>query len=329
MKNITPSVILIFSHDNKIGDAVLLTSLVSPIKSAFPKTKIIVMAGRDNSVIWKNHPLIDKTYTLHSRNILTRLIFSLFIRHLHPTYGIVTSGENQGKSFSLMRKVARVENLIWVGTEPPEFKKLKDDSIQLGDWGSKHYLERCWEAINQLTGLGVKSYPEIYLPRASELFAYSYWMLNHVSGSKKIILNTSGSTADHQWSIPKIKGICYDILFEMNNIEIHIISKNSANHKDLKKAFGKEKLIKIIEFRKSVLDIAALIKDADLLISPNTSAIHFGSAFNTPTLAIYISEKTIVSWGSLSSKHINIVCIKSIENIENRAIIKNTKNILS
>jgi ADP-heptose:LPS heptosyltransferase len=159
MKNITPSVVLVFSHDNKIGDAVLLTSLVSPIKSAFPKTKIIVMAGRDNSVIWKNHPLIDKTYTLHSRNILTRLIFSLFIRHLHPTYGIVTSGENQGKSFSLMRKVARVENLIWVGTEPPEFKKLKDDSIQLGDWGSKHYLERCWEAINQLTGLGVKSYP--------------------------------------------------------------------------------------------------------------------------------------------------------------------------
>ena len=329
MKNNNPSVILIFSHDNKIGDAILLTSLVSPIKNAFPETKIIVMAGRDNSVIWKNHPLIDKTYTLHSRNILTRIIFSLLIRLHHPIYGIVTSGEHQGKSFSLVRKVSGVKNLIWVGTEPAEFKKLKGDSIFLGNWNSKHYLERCWKAIKQLTGSEEKSFPEIYLPAASETFAKRYWELNHVSGLKKIILNTSGSTLDHQWRMTKIKEICFEILSEINNVEIHIISKDNTHYNRLKENLGSEKLIKIIGFRENILDIAALIKDANLLISPNTFAIHFGSAFSTPTLAIYISEQTTVSWGSLSSKHINIVCKNSIENVENTALVKNTKTLLN
>jgi len=328
MKNITPSVILIFSHDNKIGDAVLLTSLVSPIKSAFPKTKIIVMAGRDNSVIWKNHPLIDKTYTLHSRNIVTRLIFSLLIRLRHPTFGIVTSGEHQGKSFSLMRKTAGVQNLIWVGTEPPEFKKLKNDSIFFGDWNSKHYLERCWKAIKQLTGSDKKSFPEIYLPKTSESFAERYLVLNHVNGSKKIIINTSGSTKDHQWSIPKIKEICSEILSGVNNIGIHIISKDNVDYQQLKETFGSEKMIKVIAFRKNILDIAALIKSADLLISPNTFAIHFASAFNIPTLAIYIYERTTVSWCSLSSNHINMLCKNSIENVENKTLVKNTKALL-
>lgn len=329
MKNNNSTVILIFSHDNKIGDAILLTSLVSPIKNAFPKTKIIVMAGRDNSVIWKNHPLIDKTYTLHSRNILTRITFSLLLRLGHPTFGIVTSGEHQGKSFSLMRKISGVKNLIWVGTEPPEFKKLKNDSVFLGDWNSKHYLERCWKAIKQITGSEKKSFPEIYLPKTSELFAKRYWELNHVGGSKKIILNTSGSTLEHQWSMSKVKGICTEILSRVKNIEIHIISKNNAHYKKLKATFGSEKLIKVIEFKKDILDIAALIKDANLLISPNTFAIHFGSAFSTPTLAIYISEQTIASWESLSTRHINIVCKKSIETVENAAIVKNTKILIN
>jgi len=329
MKNNNPSVILIFSHDNKIGDAILLTSLVSPIKNAFPETKIIVMAGRNNSVIWKNHPLIDKTYTLHSRNILTRIFFSLLIRFRHPTYGIVTSGEHQGKSFSLVRKISGVKNLIWVGTEPAEFNKLEGDCIFLGDWNSKHYLERCWKAIKQLTGSKEKSFPEIYLPIASEAFAKRYWEINNISGLKKIILNTSGSTLDHQWSMTKIKEICFEILSEINDVEIHIISKNNAHYKQLKENLGSEKLIKIIEFRENILDIASLIKDANLLISPNTFAIHFGSAFNIPTLAIYISEHTTISWGSLSSRHINIVCENSIENVENTALVQNTKTLLN
>ena len=167
------------------------------------------------------------------------------------------------------------------------------------------------------------------MPAASETFAKRYWELNHVSGLKKIILNTSGSTLDHQWRMTKIKEICFEILSEINNVEIHIISKDNTHYNRLKENLGSEKLIKIIGFRENILDIAALIKDANLLISPNTFAIHFGSAFSTPTLAIYISEQTTVSWGSLSSKHINIVCKNSIENVENTALVKNTKTLLN
>ena len=329
MKKINPSVILIFSHDNKIGDAILLTSLISPIKDAFPKVKIIVMAGRDNNVIWKNHPLIYKTYTLNSRNIFTRVIFSFFVRAFQPGYAIVTSGEHQGKSFSIIRKIIGVQNLIWVGTEPPKFKKLKYDSIFLSDWNSKHYLERCWKAIKKITGSDQKSLPEIYLPKNSKSFSQIYWKLNHNRRLKKIILNTSGSKLDHQWSIPKTIDICFEIISEISNTEIHIISKNNAHHKKLRKAFGLEKRIKIIEYRKNILDIASLIKDANLLISPNTFAIHFGSAFNIRTLAVYVSEKTSISWGSLSTKHINMLCRENIENIENSTLVRNVKMLLS
>jgi ADP-heptose:LPS heptosyltransferase len=127
----------------------------------------------------------------------------------------------------------------------------------------------------------------------------------------------------------KIKAICSEILSRINNVEIHIISKNNTHYKRLKENLGSEKLIKIIEFRENILDIAALIKNTDLLISPNTFAIHFGSAFNIPTLAIYISEHTTISWGSLSSSHINIICNNSVENVKNSEFVKNTRTLLN
>jgi len=329
MKNINSSTILIFSHDNKIGDAVILTCIVAPIKRVFPKVKIIVMAGKDNSAIWKNNPLIYKTFTLFSRSILTRIFFSFIIRFFDPDYGIVTSGEHQGKSFSIIRKLIGIKYLIWVGTEDLEFKKLKHDQIFLGPWNSKHYIERCRKVIEYITGSRKRHLPNIYLARESIAFADRYWKLNDNTQSIRIILNTCGSTLDHQWSVLKIKELCFELLSRMNGVTVHIISKDEKQSKELNDVFFLQKQINVIEFRSNILDIAALIKSANLLVSPNTFAIHFGSVFNIPTLGVYVSKKTTVRWGSLSSKHINLICKYNINNANCRKLAINAKTLLS
>ena len=329
MKNINSSTILIFSHDNKIGDAVILTSIIFPIKRAFPEAKIIVMAGKDNGIIWKKNPLIYKTFILYSRSILTRIFFSFVIRFFHPDFGIVTSGEHQGKSFSIIRKLIGIKYLIWVGTEALEFKNLKHDRIFLGQWNSKHYIERCRKVIEYITGSRKRYLPNIYLPKESLAFADRYWKLKDNTQSIRIILNTSGSTIDHQWSVVKIKELCFEMLSRMNGVTLHIISKDEKQSKMLHDVFFLQKQINVIEFRSNILDIAALIKSANLLVSPNTFAIHFGSVFNIPTLGVYVSKKTTVRWGSLSSKHINLVCKYNINNANCRRLAINAKKLLS
>ena len=88
-----PSKILIFSHDNKIGDAILLTSLLAPIKIKWPHCQIDIVCGKDNAPIWQYHEAVNRVYVLPSRSILVRALYGLMIRMNPPTFALVSNGE--------------------------------------------------------------------------------------------------------------------------------------------------------------------------------------------------------------------------------------------
>lgn len=76
--------------------------------------------------------------------------------------------------------------------------------------------------------------------------------------------------------------------------------------------FGREKAKRLVlevenvyslSNQTSILETAALIKRANLVISPDTSVIHIASAYDRPTLGLYITSfENNVKWRPLSTK---------------------------
>ena len=53
---------------------------------------------------------------------------------------------------------------------------------------------------------------------------------------------------------------------------------------------------------KTIIDVAALIDEIDMIISPDTSIVHIASAFNTPVISIHENnKKSFRLWAPKSS----------------------------
>ena len=59
---------------------------------------------------------------------------------------------------------------------------------------------------------------------------------------------------------------------------------------------------------KTIHDSAGLIKYAKCLISPDTSLVHIASAFNVPTLAIFLDEANYMHWPPIATGSKSILC---------------------
>jgi ADP-heptose:LPS heptosyltransferase len=215
-----PSKILIFSHDNKIGDAILLTSLLSPIKLKWPHCRIDIVCGKNNAPIWQYHEAVNRTYVLPSRSILVRALYGLMIRMNPPTFAVVSNGECQGKSFFLLRKAANIKKIFWLSTEK---KAFSSDVLIFDNWNSGHYLLRCKALIQAVTKK--ETVPKIAFTLSSDAmdFALTYWTNHQINKSRKIIINTAGSSSDRSFSIQKINEFCEGLIKSMSNIQIFII----------------------------------------------------------------------------------------------------------
>lgn len=77
----------------------------------------------------------------------------------------------------------------------------------------------------------------------------------------------------------------------------------------------------------SLMRSAAVIKDAYLAITPDTSILHMTSAYNTPAIAVYADYKT--RWPSMQDIAENIVVGRNIDCISLKEFEATLRRILS
>jgi heptosyltransferase-3 len=82
---------------------------------------------------------------------------------------------------------------------------------------------------------------------------------------------------------------------------------------------------------KTIFEFAELIKDCDLLVTPDTSAVHLASCFNTPIVCLFNSvEWNRIKFSPLSDKQIIVVSEdeNSINSITPKEVLKAINSIL-
>ncbi|WP_284675470.1 glycosyltransferase family 9 protein, partial [Escherichia coli] len=77
----------------------------------------------------------------------------------------------------------------------------------------------------------------------------------------------------------------------------------------------------------SIKRSAAIIKDAYIAITPDTSILHMASAYNTPVVAIYADYKT--RWPAMADVSESVVVGKKFDNISLDEFAKALKSVLA
>ncbi|WP_338969892.1 glycosyltransferase family 9 protein [Fusobacterium nucleatum] len=284
--------ILFLRYDGKIGDMVVNSLMFREIKKVYPNIKIGVVARGAAIDIIKDNSNIDKIYEYYKDR---KKIKDLALKIKEEKYDLLID-------FSEMLRVNQMMliNLcgarINIGIEKGNWK-LFDISLNVRDF-NKHISELY---IKILRFLGISNINSSY-----DVFSSDYLLKKlDLENKKYCVFNPYAASKHRSFSNENIEKISKIIL--KKDYENLILIGNEDKIKELKKLIiSKESKVEVTE-TKGMAEVAELIKGADLIVSPDTSIVHLGRAFDKKMICIYRKElgkedKNSILWGPNSKK---------------------------
>lgn len=311
----------------KIGDIVISSFVFSAIKKFNPNIILELITLTKNREVLKFNPYLDKIYFI-SQNIFS--LFRLLPLRRNNYDLIIDLNDNPSRTSAILLKILR--STIKLGFNFPKQKKFLTIAIPQPPKDKTHLIERYAYLLRE-SGLIIDDKdvkPEIYLD--SKLDNSLKNQFSEIKKNYKLVgINISAGApirklSPERW-IVIINGLknIYDkikivLIYEPNDFE-------SANI--IKTQVGNE--IIIDNGKNTFQKFACTIKHLDLLITPDTSAVHIASALNIPVIALYPNVRwNFISFAPYKTKSISILSPEEkIDFIKTDDIINAYKNFIN
>jgi ADP-heptose:LPS heptosyltransferase len=318
--------LLFLRTDGKIGDTVVSSFLYREIKVRYPNIKIIVLCSKSNKEILKYNKNVDELYEVGCCLFNDISVFKN-LRKQNISLVIDFFPFNPRFKHLLMLRIISPKFLI--GFNKISYK-MYNFSIN-ENFFSVHISEMYKYVLNLLKIDNPNLKYEI--PFTSKEENPVLELINNHKYKYKIIINPFSASKHRRLSIKKLKELI--ALIENGfNCCIFIL----CQEKNKRKVISLENDRTIIAPFRSILGSAALIKYADIVITPDTSIVHIAAAFDKKTIALYRDysnsyEKTDIIWGPNNPNAVQLSVDTNrfgndIENIPNADILSALQKIL-
>ena len=290
--------ILFLRYDGKIGDMVINTLMFYNIKKAYPNVKIgVVTKGAAKDII-KNNPYVDKIYD-YNKSISK--VKSLADEVAKEDYDLLID-------FS---EVLRVRQMMFINLCKAKINmgvnkagwKLFDLNLEDREL-DKHITNRYKKILKTLGLVNIDMSYDLHLTKGEEEFGLS--LKGKLKEEKLVVVNPYGASKYRTFNQEKIKEIVEIFLKDGNNGITFVYPPDKKNEiEGICKAF-KERVYFPGEIN-SILETAGILKCADLIVTPDTSIVHLGVAFDKEMIAVYKSDEgsednNSLVWGPGSDK---------------------------
>ncbi len=301
----------------KIGDMILTTPLFAELKRLYPDSEISVLASTKNSAITKKLSTVDFTLEYDKKFYSTLKLITTFRRKSFDLW--IDTKDEYSSTSKLLKSLCSPKKSLGFNFEKQVFDvDLK--SYVVGE----HRVDINLSPVNYLSNKkkhrSVK--PNVDIPSQDSLNVIK--CLAKVSG-KKILLNLSAGINTRDWAAEKWIEVS-DAIDSGCNV---ILTGQEKDYESINLIIGKSKREKIYFIEtNTIFELAELIKQCDLIVTPDTSAVHLASCFNTPIVCFFHNVDWVHrKFAPLSEKQ--IITVSKEENSFNSITVSEVINAIN
>lgn len=302
--------ILILSHDNKIGDAIVMTGLFKPLRAHWPDCEIGVLCGATNAALYQYHPEVKWLHVSSSRNVFARMWASLKARWVGYDMVVHFGLDLANPSVQIVLNMVNAKQRFLFLPHP--VKPMPNDVVMAGDWGyspntkAQHYSAR---HLRFLQTLGVTPGPYAYDIHLGPDTPSAPITTPSAHDGPLMVINSQSSAANKSFSLPWLQQWVQAVSAQHPQIRMQLLSASPELEAAMLEMFREQRdRVSVMPFAPTVTPSLAAIQGADLVVSPDTYAIHAASAWNKPVIALYEpSVLSVDSWEPLSDTYVQIV----------------------
>ncbi|MDC3315698.1 glycosyltransferase family 9 protein [Candidatus Thioglobus sp.] len=279
--------VLFFRYD-RIGDMVITTPVFRELKLFFPEIKASVLASKTNQSVLTNNPYIENVYVNHKNNFLSDLKTLLILRK--KNFDACIEFDHSVVPHAIIR-LKIINPKIVISVSKKGRYGVNGDELKLYDYFTEKpkdaHFRDIW--LETLTPFGIKpksNHYDLFCTDAQKQVAYNFISKFH---DKFLIgINLEGAVKGKKIEFKDLEEICRRLFYVHNNVQVIILSAPN-NFKRVGEMIRKMKLNHVVNSFKTntIMDIAALIDQMDLIITPDTSIAHIASAYNKPVVTIH------------------------------------------
>ena len=287
--------ILIFRYD-AIGDMVVTLPSVDIIRKNFPAAEIDMVVSPQNIAIIKNDDRVGRRFVYRKGlGELIRLVRETRREHYDAIYCFVLHRTT---------KAGLLANMIG-GRRAIKVTLLNPDRAHLYSifFNLQMPIARGTDVMGVLQAKVVSESfgwpydPEMVRYRlvlSETNYSVARTFHQQIGGGRFIILNISSGNWYRRWSVAKNRELIESIAALDPDLAIVLISSpgDAAEAEELGRSLPGRTFT--FPATPDILDVAALLELAGLVISPDTSIVHIASAMGTPVLGLYSGMATFI-----------------------------------
>jgi ADP-heptose:LPS heptosyltransferase len=211
-------------------------------------------------------------------------------------------------------------------------KPLPNDVVMEGDWGyspdrkAQHYSARHQHFLQTLGATPGPYTYDIHLEPSLAKFTKT-------GAAPLLVINSQSSTENRSLSIKWLQACVTEILKQHPDIRIQLLSASLTHELEQKKAFsGLESSVSVVAFAPSVSVSLAVIRAADVVLSPDTYAVHAAGAWKIAVIALYeSSSSTMDLWAPVSECYVQICAPEGhyVTSIDEASVSKALSHVLT
>lgn len=310
----------------KIGDVIISSFVFRALKEANPDLRLELVTLKKNKDVLRCNPFLDKIYFVNKNLFSMIKLFPICFNYFDL---VIDLNDNPSTTSTFLLAIANSRNKLGFNFEKQ--KKFLTIKINQPEKDKTHLVERY---AHLLTSAGLEINPTIIKPelfldqQIDDLISKSFASIK--TKNKIIAINISASAAIRKYPTEQWIELINLLKSKFSNLKFLILSDidDRKEAEMIKNSIEKEFLI--FSDGSSFQHFASKIKNSDLLITPDTSAVHIASAFQIPVIALYPNVNwNFVSFAPYKTKYRAIrSSSEEINNISVQKIYETFENLI-
>lgn len=283
-----------------IGDAILASSLVEKLHAHVPDAQISILVRKGNESVYKDHPFLKEVLVWDKIKNKNKNLFKLLFKIRKNKYDCVVNCHRFASS-GFLTGFSKAKHKA--GYKQTPFSYLFDTAVKHIIGNGKHEVERYNQLIEDFTDKEVFK-PKLYPSTADVETAGSFQTQKYVCMAPASVWYTK------QLLVKKWIELCN---LTDNNTAIYLLgAKGDETLCEQIRSQSPHKDIHILAGKLSLLQSAALMKNALMNYVNDSAPLHLASAVNAPVTAFFCSTVPAFGFGPLSD-HFKVVEVPALE----------------